>query len=493
MELKFSLLAGCLGLTLLPMLGAKPEPFDTLQPLYREQYRPQYHYTPAHRWIGDPSGLIKHDGKYLAYCWGAAETEDLVHWKELNDHAIKEVPKGISCFTGSVVADPNNTAGYGEDALVAVFTSFNQETKNQSQSIAGSRDGGRTFEFHPSNPVLDIGSTEFRDPTVIWDANNNQWVMAVAKALEKKVAFYTSPDLKTWTWASDFGPAGNATESWECPDIFQVEVEGEPGKKKWVLLVSVNWRQEQYFVGEFDGKTFIPDERQEEVLWVDHGMDYYASRVFQTPEDPDAPVYTLGWVNTWEIANEAPTTYGKGIWSLPRRYTLYPTADGYRLRQRPAESLASLRQNSVSLKNKHIPTSGGFNSAVGEGNCYELEVEMTPLDNKPVEWNLMAKGDRKIRLIYNPSEQTLTLDRTKANNLDIPHFSRTVTHKVNAPGGTLKLNIFVDKSLLEIFVNDGEQVMTALVFPDKDQNKFFMRSEGPLDYDLTIHEMKSIW
>lgn len=190
--------------------------------LFKEPYRPQYHFTPAHRWIGDPSGLLKKDGKYLAYSWGGAETDDLVHWREKSDHAIKGIPPRTSAFTGSVVVDSVNSAGWGKDALIAVFTVYDQDTKKQAQGIAFSRDGGQTYQYYDQNPVLDIWSTEFRDPTVIRYEPTGKWVMAVAKALEKKVAFYQSDDLKHWTWTSDFGPAGDNKRSWECPDIFQV-------------------------------------------------------------------------------------------------------------------------------------------------------------------------------------------------------------------------------------------------------------------------------
>lgn len=245
--------------------------------LYKEKYRPQYHFTPKHRWIGDPCGLIKHSGKYLAYSWGAAVSDDLVYWNELNDHAIKQVPEGISTFTGSVVIDKNNTAGWGNNVPIAVFTSFDEASKKQSQSIAFSHDGGMTYMFYDRNPVLDIWSTEFRDPTVIWDEGSKRWIMLVAKALEKKVAFYSSTDMKHWTWLSDFGPLGDSEKSWECPDMFQLPLDNLPAGKKWVLVVSVNWMREQYFIGEFDGVKFIPDNTGDYPLYIDKGLDYYAS------------------------------------------------------------------------------------------------------------------------------------------------------------------------------------------------------------------------
>lgn len=187
---------------------------------YTEKWRPQFHFTPAHRWIGDPCGLVYFQGKFHAYSWGAAESEDLIHWKERNQNAITDIPTGVAPFTGSVVVDKNNSAGYGDNAFIAAFTSFDEQSKKQSQSIAFSLDEGETFQYYDLNPVIDIWSTEFRDPTVIWDENTHRWIMLVAKALEKKVAFYASKDMKHWDWLSDFGPMGDNEKSWECPDMF---------------------------------------------------------------------------------------------------------------------------------------------------------------------------------------------------------------------------------------------------------------------------------
>ncbi|MDE7406926.1 MAG: glycoside hydrolase family 32 protein, partial [Muribaculaceae bacterium] len=321
--------------------------------LYRAPYRPQYHFTPAHRWIGDPCGTIKHRGRYMAYSWGGAVSDDLLHWQELNDHAIKGVPQHTATFTGSVVVDKNNTAGYGEDALIAAFTSFDEHSKKQSQSIAFSRDGGITYQYYDLNPVVDIWSTEFRDPTVIWDKDAGRWVMLVAKALEKKVVFYGSYDMKNWTWLSEFGPMGDNDRSWECPDMFRLPVEGTD-ERRWVLVVSVNWAREQYFVGEFDGTCFIPDSTDQAAQYVDDGLDYYASRVFQDYDNPDAgDVYTIGWVNTWDYATLAPSKWGKGIWSLPRKLSLYKGADGRLwMRQTPLKAIDSLRQKPVKMNRR---------------------------------------------------------------------------------------------------------------------------------------------
>lgn len=465
--------------------------------LYHEPYRPQYHYTPAHRCIGDPSGLLRHDGRYMAYSWGAAESSDLVHWREINKHSIGGVPEDISTFTGSVVVDTANTSGYGKNAYIAAFTSFDKNSKKQSQSIAFSRDRGETYRYYDQNPVLDLWSTEFRDPTVIPFPKDSVWLMAVAKALEKKVALYTSPDLKHWTWTSDFGPMGDAEKSWECPDLFQLPLDGNPNDMRWVLLVSVNWAREQYFVGDFNGKKFVPDSTFNfaKPVYVDDGLDYYASRVFQDYDHAtgSAPVYTLGWLNTWDYANHAPTTYGKGMWSIPRQYTLVSTTSGPRLRQKPVAALKSLRGKKIEhfyrLKSGVIPLKG----MADMHNVYELNADFDIKDDKPFGLWLCEGDGRRVSLTYDPASGFLNLDRTNVSDTKIPVFDRMSHVKVVAPAGKLQLQIFVDKSSIEIFVNDGEYTLSALTFPGQEQTGASLFSLGSsTTCKITAWPMQSI-
>ncbi len=474
--------------TLCCAVGLKAEASD-----YSEQWRPQYHYTPAHRWIGDPCGLVHFNGKFHAYCWGAAESDDLLHWTEINDNAITGLPKGSAPFTGSVVVDRNNTAGYGADAFIAAFTSFDEATKKQSQSIAFSHDAGRTFQYYDLNPVIDTWSTEFRDPTVIWDERTNRWIMLVAKALEKKVAFYASVDLKHWEWLSDFGPVGDSEKSWECPDMFRLPVQGTD-ETKWVLVVSVNWAREQYFVGEFDGTRFIPDSTDGQPLYVDSGLDYYASRTFQDYDGSLPGVYSMGWVSTWDYAQHVPTKYGKGVWSLPRELELRKTSDGLRLYQRPVSALRSLRGKPLHFSGK---TKAGVIPLKGMsrlGNCYELEARISTKERNRVGLNLCASSDMRVVLTYDALSHTLLLDRTRATDCDIPKFERIAFAKVKPVNDILTLDIFVDKSLIEVYANDGECVMTALTFPAADATGagFFSLAAGT-PYDLTIYPLQTIW
>lgn len=462
--------------------------------LYHEPFRPQYHFTPEHRWIGDPCGLVKYDGKYHGYSWGAAESDDLIHWKEVNKDAIKGLPDNISPFTGSVVVDRLNTAGYGENALIAIFTSFDKDSKKQSQSIAFSLDGGDTFNYYDRNPVIDIWSTEFRDPTVIRYEPTGKWIMTVAKALEKKVAFYESDNLKDWKWISDFGPMGDNEKSWECPDLFQLTVE-ETGEKKWVLVVSVNWAREQYFIGDFDGKEFKPDKPYSEPLYVDDGLDFYASRVFQDYDETNDNMHSLGWVNTWDYAQQAPSKWGKGVWSIPRTMTLYTTTEGLRLRQRPLNSLSALRGKEFKFNRKVSAGVTSLPRIAHMDNQYELKVNINPEGNDVAGLNLCCGDGRKVALSYDAASGYLTVDRTHSTAEELPKFSRIAYAKVTErKGAPLSLDIFTDKSTIEIFAEDGTNVFTLLTYASQAQTGVELFSQrGKTTFDITAWPLQSIW
>jgi levanase len=271
------LLATLALLSGLGLVAASPATADTL---HHEKYRPQFHFTPALNWMNDPNGLIHYKGRYHLFfqynpsgntwgnmSWGHAVSTDLVHWKQL-PLAIPQDDQEM-VFSGSVVLDRNNTTGFGsrtDPPLVAVYTSAQKASGKQEQALAYSTDGGTTWKKYSGNPVLDIGSNNFRDPKVFWYAPTHSWLMAVSLADQHKISFYSSTDLKHWTHQSDFGPAGATGGVWECPDLFPLLVDGNPNKTKWVLAVNLNpggvagGSGAQYFVGDFDGQKFTSDD-----------------------------------------------------------------------------------------------------------------------------------------------------------------------------------------------------------------------------------------
>ncbi|SEP92234.1 levanase [Streptomyces sp. yr375] len=249
-------------------------------PPYSETYRPQFHFTPEQNWMNDPNGLVYYQGEYHLFyqynpngnawgdmSWGHAVSTDLIHWQQLPlalSHDDKEM-----VFSGSAVVDENNTTGFGtteNPPMVAIYTSNDIATGVQSQALAYSTDRGRTWTKYQGNPVIDIGSKDFRDPKVQWYAPTKSWLMTVSLSAEHKVRFYSSKNLKDWTQLSEFGPAGATGGVWECPDLFPLAVDGDPDNIKWVLVVNLNpggiagGSAAQYFVGDFDGTKFTADD-----------------------------------------------------------------------------------------------------------------------------------------------------------------------------------------------------------------------------------------
>lgn len=247
------------------------------------EHRPAYHFSPAKNWLNDPNGLIFHKGVYHLFfqhnplgngwgnmSWGHATSKDLVHWDEQPVAIPFDANEGV--FSGSVVFDEENRSGLGtaqNPPLVAIYTSAYTAASGrdgiQAQSLAYSTDDGQTWTKYDGNPVADINSREFRDPKVFWYEPAKEWRMVAVIANEHKVTIWRSANLKDWTRLSDFGPMNATGGVWECPDLFQLAIDGDPDNVKWVMLVSLNpgsiagGSGTQYFVGEFDGTTFTPD------------------------------------------------------------------------------------------------------------------------------------------------------------------------------------------------------------------------------------------
>ena len=238
---------------------------------YQEKYRPQYHFSPLKGWIGDPDGLVFTEGKYHLFWWGHAVSTDLVQWTEL-PYPMKGGDGKFSYFSGSVVVDKKNTAGFGEGSMIAVYTKhLSGDSLPETQAISASNDG-ISFKYYENNPVLDIKKIFFRDPQVFWYEPEQKWVMVVALPAEHKIQIYESKDIKNWVFCSEFGGLGAQNAFWECPDLFQVPIKGNPSLKKWVMMIGRGPNRVQYFPGHFDGKTFIADRETIDNLTIGKGL-----------------------------------------------------------------------------------------------------------------------------------------------------------------------------------------------------------------------------
>jgi fructan beta-fructosidase len=260
--LLFALIAAC------TKVSAQIAPVDVVA----QKYRPLYHFSPAKGWIGDPDGLVFNDGKYHLFWWGHAVSADLVHWKEL-PKPMKGDDGSFSYFSGSVAVDKDNTAGFGNNSMVAVFTRhFPGDKLPETQALSVSNNGGSTFNYYRNNPVLDINKIFFRDPQVFWYKPTGLWKMVVTLPDVQQIHIYESPDLKNWKFCSSFGGLGARNSFWECPDLYELPVIGSK-EKKWVMMIGRGPNKVQYFVGSFDGKIFAPDAQTVDYLKTGKGLE----------------------------------------------------------------------------------------------------------------------------------------------------------------------------------------------------------------------------
>ncbi|WP_165305104.1 glycoside hydrolase family 32 protein [Pedobacter sp. SYP-B3415] len=464
------------------------------------QWRPSYHFTAPKNWLNDPNGPIFINGVYHLYyqhnpfenkwghmSWGHATSTDLLRWKHL-PVAIPEIETPDTTtwiFSGSIVADAKNTSGFGKDGkapLVAIYTADQPKQKKETQALAYSNDGGTTFTQFKGNPVIDLGLKDFRDPNVFWHEPTGKWVMAVALPAAHKIQFYSSGDLKKWDLLSEFGPQGYTRHVWECPFIVPLPVDGNPGKIKWLMMVSSGGERHpafmQYFVGDFDGKTFKSDTPDKTILTVDHGDTFYAAIPYRLPDR-----HTLiGWL----MPGKGETFPWRGQMSIPRDLGLVTTADGIRLVQRPAQLVTAalerlpaekkfISKSFTIGKEKLLSKTGKF-----EENCWWLEVEFDVSKAGRQGVRLAADPEKKtfIEAGYDPGKKQLYVDcRTAEKDRKEPQNLFQVAD-LKAKNGKIKLRVLFDRSSLEVFGNDGEAVISTLVYPQANARQLWLFSDA---------------
>lgn len=448
---------------------------DSFEFDYAEPYRPAYHFSPYYGWTNDPNGMVYQDGKYHLFYqhnpygsmwanmhWGHAVSEDLVHWQHL-PAALAPDDLG-SIFSGSAVVDADNTAGLGKGALIAIFTSSG---KRQTQSLAYSMDGGRTFTKYAGNPVLtDADMIDFRDPKVFWHEDSKRWVMSLATS--QTISFYNSADLKTWMKQSEFGEGVGAHGGvWECPDLFPLQT--PDGKTKWVLLVSINpggpngGSATQYFIGDFDGKTFKADALPYP-LWLDYGRDNYAGVTWNNA--PHGRRVFIGWMSNWDYANQVPTVHFRNAMTLPRELFLQNSGGHLVLASRPVDELTQLRGQVVSFPIQRISSKGASIDNLFEGNtgCFELEMVVVPNGASKLGFGFVNSKGECLNYTFDREKMCLELDRSKAGRSDFSGKFATVSQAPLPACSEYRIQLFMDKSSAELFVNDGEVTMTDVFF-----------------------------
>lgn len=447
--------------------------FDTTN---LEQFRPEYHFAPLYGWMNDPNGMVYKDGEwhlfyqYNPYAsvwgnmnWGHAISRDLTHWEHL---PVAIAPDGLgTVFSGSCVVDKNNTAGFGKDAIIALYTSAGA---SQMQSMAYSTDNGRTFHKYAGNPVLTSDIPDFRDPNMFWNEKIGKWNLIMASGQEMRL--YSSPNLKDWTEESRFGLGYGAHGGvWECPDLMEVPVEGT-NETKWVLVCNLNpggifgGSATQYFVGDFDGKKFTCESKPETTKWMDWGKDHYATVSFSNA--PDNRHTVLAWMSNWEYANAVPTTQYRSAMSIARDLTLYMKDGEHYLSVKPAPEMDDLRGT---VEKKSVGAVSGAkllkNALASKNNKAEITVEFEPSTAKTFGIELSNDKGEKVVMTYDLAKLSFATDRTQSGKTDFSESFAAVTSAPLEKQDSYQLRLFLDHSSVEAFDGNGRFAMTNLVFP----------------------------
>ena len=490
---------------------------EALSTYYQEQHRPQFHFSPEKGWMNDPNGLVYYAGEYHLFYqyypdstvwgpmhWGHAVSTDLTTWEHL---PIALYPDSLGyIFSGSIVIDENNTTGFQtgkEKPMVAIFTYHDivkekaGRNDRESQGIAYSLDKGRTWKKYDKNPVLPSkGDADFRDPKVFWHERTKHWVMPLA--VGKQLEIFTSANLKDWEKTGEFGIKESKNDGvWECPDLIAFKT--KEGNEKWVLIQNIGrgavngGSGTQYFVGNFDGKTFINDNSPETKLWLDFGADNYAGVTWFNA--PNNEKLFIGWMSNWDdYANKVPTSTWRSAMTVPRKLDLIETEEGYRLAQMPVTQLEKLRLSKIDIPKQTITK----NTLIDDKSVLKelnLSFDLSTSTANELGFILSNSKNEKVIFGYDKASKQVFIDRTNAGK---SNFSSKFAKKHSAPisvGNQLIIKALIDNSSIEVFVNEGKISLTDLFFPNEDYTRLEVYSKGG-NAELTsgsIYPLKTIW
>ena len=441
--------------------------------LIPEKYRPSYHHAPERGWMNDPNGLFFKDGVWHLYYqynpygsmwgnmhWAHSTSTDLVHWQQ---QPVALAPDAWgTMFSGSCVVDHNNTAGFGKDAIISMYTSSRPTPFGgdvQAQCIAYSNDGGKTFTKYVGNPVITDEKKDFRDPHVFWNEEAGFWNMILAAGQEMQI--YSSANLKDWKYESSFGHEyGNHGGVWECPDLMKMKVRGTE-KEKWMLICNINpggpfgGSAAQYFIGQFDGHKFTCEDEPSETKWMDYGKDHYATITFDNA--PDGRRCAIAWMSNWQYANQVPTMQYRSANSIVRDLGLFEYKGETYCSVLPAKEMSAARGAKVGAPNE----------------ACEIVVDIKG-DAQITLRN--AKGERVV-MTYDDAEETFDMDRRRSGNISFSDAFPVVTSSPTY-GKIRQLRIFVDRSSIEAFDSEGKMVMTNLVFPTEPYDRLVVKGKA---------------
>ena len=507
MNKKISYIISCLAL----LISTQPICAQNSQQLYKEPYRPQIHFTPRAHWMNDPNGMVFSKGVYHLFFqyypdstvwgpmhWGHATSKDLIHWQE---QPIALYPDSLGyIFSGSVVADKSNTAGFGKKGtvpLVAVFTHHNmageKEKRNdfQNQSLAYSNDDGQTWKKYEGNPVLkNPGINDFRDPKVMWYEPQKKWIMTLDT--KDKITFYSSTNLKNWNEESEFGAQLGAHGGvWECPDLFTLT---DNGKEVWVLTVSLNpgapngGSGTQYFLGKFNGKNFTTTQTNPK--WIDYGPDNYAGVTWSNTGERKI---FLGWMSNWLYATQVPTIKWRSAMTLPRTLKLKHVDNDIYIASTPVPELAGLAANSIIVNNISVKKDFDLSTVI-KNISFPCRLNLS-FDKQNFAIKIFNKTGEEVLIGYDEKTNNYFIDRTKAGGI---YFNPAFAAKHTAPrisnNAVINISLIVDAASVELFADGGLSNMTEIFFPAKPFDQIHIQSATGLSLNkLAYLQLRSIY
>ncbi|MCY9106424.1 glycoside hydrolase family 32 protein [Bacillus atrophaeus] len=500
----------CLGLFIGIGLAVhhKEEKKKTTDP---PSYRAAYHFTTPDKWKNDPQKPIYFDGKYHYYYlyngdypsgngteWRHAISEDLVHWTDKGVAIPKYTNKNGDIWSGSVVVDTENTAGFGKNAIVAIMTQPSANDGKQEQYLWYSTDKGQTFTSYSEDPVMANPETkDFRDPKVIWDDQAGKWVMVMAEGT--KIGFYESHNLKDWHYTGGF--LTQHTGLIECPDLFKMRA--DDGTYKWVLGASANGKSEgnpntyAYWIGDYNGKEFAAEDKEPQ--WLDYGFDWYGGVTFEdgTSSDKYQKRYALAWMNNWDYPDNTPTLRDgfNGTDSIVRQIKLAHEGDnGYTLKSEPIEALNSLISSTDTIE--HLEVTGEKTLNV-TGDTYQLDTDILWSDIKNTGIRLRESADKKRHIdvgVFAEGSYSY-VSRASVRQPDKKKTYLESKAPFDAHNKKVHLKVLIDKTSIEVFIDDGKTVFSSEVFPRAHDKGITLFAKGGTSVfkNVEIKHLESIY
>jgi sucrose-6-phosphate hydrolase SacC (GH32 family) len=444
--------------------------------LYHEPLRPQFHFTSETNWLNDPNGLVFYKGTYHMFfqhnpngidwgdmTWGHATSKDLVHWTQ-GSNAILPDDDG-TIYSGSAVVDWHNTSGFqtaGDPPLICMYTCAGEHSKTDpskpyTQCLAVSTDCGKTFTKYRGNPVLTQLAGGNRDPKVCWFEPRKEWVLALY-LLDDVYSIFSSPDLKHWTQLQKF----HFPNEGECPDFFQIPVEGS-SDRKWVFVSASG----AYLVGSFDGSMFKPEQ---EAARMDLGPNYYAVQTYSDIPAGDGRRIQIAWMRG---GNYPGMPFNQQM-SFPCRLTLHKEPSGYRIFRNPVSEISKLQGHAEKWHEAALsPETPVTTKTTGE--TWHFKVDVTPGSGQTT---LDFNG---VSATYEGTAQTFTFGDSK---IAWP-----------LKDGHLQMEGLVDRTSLELFGNGGEISFSACYLPKESAAPFAIGSSagGAVVHSATVYPVNSAW